>query len=1015
MKRGPIGASTALLASLVAIQPAYASPSVYTAAPDEPGAFTVSGKADGRADDTAAIQQAIDAAAEKGGGGIVFLPAGTYRISRTIFLWPGVRIFGIGEKRPTIVLGPRTPGFQKGVGHMVMFAGGRRERDPKDARPVAFAPPGSVPFNKDIPDANPGTFYSALGNIDFRIMDGNPAATAIRFHSAQHSFVSHVDFDIGSGLAGLYHVANEAEDLHFRGGRYGILAEKPSPAWPFALVDATFEGQRDAAIREHEAGLTLLNVAIRDTPVGIEIDRGYGDWLWGQDVRFENVSKAGVLISNENNVYTQIGFQNAVATHTPVFARFRESGKTVAGKGETYKVSSFTHGLTLPAFGQMGAYRTQVDAEPLSALPAPSAPAIRALPPVSDWVNARSLGAKGDNQSDDTAALQKAIDTHRVVYLPSGFYKVSDTLRLRPDTVLLGLHPSLTQIVLPDGSPGYAGVGAPKALVESASGGDAIVAGIGLNANGNNPRAAALLWKAGARSMVNDVKFQGGHGTNRFDGTRMDPYNNNATADPDAARRWDGQYASLWVTQGGGGTFANIWSPSTFAHPGILISDTTTPGRLIQASVEHHVRTEIGLNRVSNWELLAPQTEGEAGESGDAVALEIRNSSNILVANLHAYRVTRTRKAAPAAITLYNSQDIRFRNVHVNAESGVGTCDENGCATFLRLTKFPFENALRDVTHGLDVREREFAVLDVKAAPQPVAPVTFEGARIEKLADGFHSIGGGAVDAQGKLYFIDRQFQRIWSWSDSGKLEIVRDAALDPVNLTVDRSGNLLVLSSFGRNGTVYSLKPGSPDTELTVIAPRPAGKSGNAATVLPVNWWINGEFKDQIDPKTYAFTTLAEMFTRNMALPKAEEYASPDGSVVLPAWRVFAQGPADHRGLRFSDSLDSYGFIQGKPGARVFLTNASENRTYSGVVGAEGAVTGLKPFAERGGEGVASDAQGRVYVANGQVFVYSPEGQEVGRIDVPERPLQLVFGGEDGKTLYILTHHALYAARTGR
>ena len=40
-------------------------------------------------------------------------------------------------------------------------------------------------------------------------------------------------------------------------------------------------------------------------------------------------AKAAVIISNENNVYTQIGFENAVAASTPVFARFRESGKTL--------------------------------------------------------------------------------------------------------------------------------------------------------------------------------------------------------------------------------------------------------------------------------------------------------------------------------------------------------------------------------------------------------------------------------------------------------------------------------------------------------------------------------------------------------------------------------------------------------------------------------------------------------------------------------------------------------------
>ena len=117
------------------------------------------------------------------------------------------------------------------------------------------------------------------------------------------------------------------------------------------------------------------------------------------------------------------------------------------------------------------------------------------------------------------------------------------------------------------------------------------------------------------------------------------------------------------------------------------------------------------------WELLAPQTEEEGGESQDAVSLEIRDSRNILVANYHSYRVTRSLKPAPAAVKLYNSESIRFRNVHVNAESGLGFCDENGCATYLRASKYPYENTIQDVTHGLEVREREFATLDVPAPP----------------------------------------------------------------------------------------------------------------------------------------------------------------------------------------------------------------------------------------------------------------------------------------------------------
>jgi hypothetical protein len=817
-----------------------------------------------------------------------------------------------------------------------------------------------------------------------------------------------MDFDIGSGFAGVYMVGNEGQDLHFRGGRYGIVTEKPSPAWSFTLVDSSFEGQRSAGIREHEAGLTMLNVAFRNVPVGVEIDEGYGDWLFGENIRFDNVSHAGVVISNENNAFTQVSFLDSRASGTPVFARFRDSGRTVGHKG-AYKVDEFTYGRTLPGLGQLGTFETRFTAAPASAAPAAD-PVVRELPPTSEWTNVRALGVRGDAEADDTAALQAAIDQHRVLYFPSGFYMVSDTLRLRPDTVLIGLHPSTTQIRLAEESEGYQGVGAPKALIASAKGGDAIVSGIGISTGGVNRRATALLWKAGADSLVDDVKILGGHGTFQPDGTRFNPYDAYHAGDQDPRKRWDVQYPSFWVTDGGGGTFINLWAANTYAQAGFYISDTETPGRLLQLSAEHHGRLEIGLNRVRNWGLYGPQTEEEVGESKNAISLEIRNSSDILVANYHGYRVTRTVQPAHAAVVLQNVDNIRFRNVHVNAESGLGTRDKEGNpATFLRASKYPYENAIYDLTSALEVREREFTVLDVNANPAKPAP---QGPAVEKLAGGFWSIAGAAVDSRGKLYFIDRYFHRIYGWSARESLSIERDNTLDPVNLAIDASDNIVVLSSDGPEGTVYAFKPGSSAEQLTVIPPTAASAHDEARVAIPANYWNNGEFKDQYDPKTDHFTTLAEMFVRDAALVNQREYVSPDGSLALPAYPTFEQGPPNHLGTRWSNSLQSYGFVTAKPGDRVYVTNGSEIRTYRGTLGEGGAIVGLEPFANRGGESVAEGPDGKVYVANGQVFVYAPDGSELGRIDVPERPLQLLFGGEDGRTLFILTHHTLYSTR---
>src|SRR6201999_2158520 len=136
--------------------------------------------------------------------------------------------------------------------------------------------------------------------------------------------------------------------------------------------------------------------------------------------------------------------------------------------------------------------------------------------------------------------------------------------------------------------------------------------------------------------------------------------------------------------------------------------------------------------------------------------------------------------------------------------------------------KFPAENSIRDLTHHIDMREREFAVLDYPARPQASAPRDM-GNKVEKLEDGFYSISGAAVDARGKLYFADKHQQRIYGWSREQGLSIERDNPTDPVNLAFDTSGNLLVLSSLGAEGTLYSFKPGSPATEMTVIAPAAA------------------------------------------------------------------------------------------------------------------------------------------------------------------------------------------------
>ncbi|HLK69339.1 MAG TPA: glycosyl hydrolase family 28-related protein [Bryobacteraceae bacterium] len=934
--------------------------SYYPVRLDDPKALYVS---DG---DSTNIQKAIDQVQESTGQGIVFLREGRYRIAKTINVWPGIRVIGYGRTRPVLVLEANTPGYQNKdqERYLVFFAG---------SRPNTGGQPA---------DASPGTFYSAMSNVDVEIAEGNPGAVGVRGTYAQHCFLAHMDFHTGSGIAAVHDTGNVMEDVHFFGGRYGVLTRGPSPGWQFTAVDASFEGQTEAAIRETSpVGLTLIRPQFRSLPTAVAIDPNVLENLWIKDARLEDLSGPAFVIARAGNPRNEINMENVWCRGVPMFASFLESGRKVPGPSKIYEVKTFSHGLYYADIGAPGEMKDIIEASPLQAMPDPVPSDLIPLP-AEPWANIRSLGAKGDAVTDDTEVFRNAIANHRAIYVPSGKYVISDTLQLRPDTVLIGLHPSATQIDLLDRTAAFQGVGGPKPMVEAPQGGANIMIGIGVYTNGINPRAVGVKWMAGRDSLMNDVRFLGGHGTPNLDGGRASIYNNTHTADPDLNRRWDGQYPSLWVTAGGGGTFFDIWTPSTFAQSGMLISDTTTEGRIYQMSSEHHVRNEIQIHRASNWRIYALQTEEERGEGGFALPLEIADSSDLTIANMHIYRVISSFQPFPTAIQVSNSKNIRFRNMLCYTNSKVG-----------------FDNLITDLTHHVELRQRDFSWMTLSGnAPAPVVhqpAVLAPGAKIEKLAGGFYNVSGGAAAPDGDFYFVDAHRQRIYKWSNSTRqLTTVRDTPLDPVNLAFDKAGNLLVVSYQGQ-GIVYSFKPDAPGLQIRVLEEMPAAPRPGMSIVLPV-----GDYRAQQDRAT------------GEPASRTHHYLSPDGSTFISARNDFASGALSW-GVKSADVLRSFGLAKAMPGEPFYYTSEAEMTTWRGVPGPDGNFTGWKPFVQMGGEGVAVDAAGNVYLAAGQIYVYNPAGKLIDTIAVPERPLQLVFGGKDGQTLFIAARATLYSVRT--
>ena len=969
--------------------------SVYTQKPADTEAvyFTPENfgiKADGSMDVSDALQKALNRVKEQYNFGIVFLPEGTYKISKTIHIPNAVRLIGYGSKRPLVFLAKNSPGYQEEVSddkgkanYMFWFTGD-------------IVRPGETPR-----DAGAGTFYSAISNVDLKIEDGNPHAVALRTHFAQHSFVSNVDIWIGKGKAGLFDVGNEMENVRFFGGDYGIYTTKTSPSWQMMILNTYFEGQRKAAICTQEGGLTLVRLHAKRVPTVIEVNPERSDKIYMEDCTFEQVKQAGILIGNEGYSPNQLSMRNVVCNQVPVFIQFRESGKRVLGEGRIYHVKDFSYGVHVKDMAAVPRYDTHIEMETLKGMPQAPKNDIPAVPSMKSWVSVRDLGAKGDGVTDDTKAFQQAISRYDVIYVPQGWYVVSETLKLKDNTCMIGLNPVSTQLILLESTPAFSGFGAPKPLLESSVGGKNFVSGIGLNTGAYNYRAVGCKWMAGKDSYFNDVKFLGVHGTMDKGAVNKKPISRRGApkistpaepvADLGKDQAWDNQHWSLWVTNGGGGVFKDIWTASTYATNGLYVNNTSTEARIYAMSVEHHVRNEVRFNKVSNWKVYALQLEEETRESPDCQQIELQDCSNMLFANLYLFRVIRVSTPFPYAVRTWNCKDIEFYNMH----------------NFTQM-RFTTDLMCYDVNTEQDVRPWELTRLTITGKEARLNPLKAAPGKVERLATGFEYAEGITRDSKGNVYFSEQRMRRIYKWDvEKEQLSLVADLPWQPLSLACDTKDNLLVFfkyvpqpgnringkqesitelpdaagttfSHWGNSGFatwVYSIHPDNPEETIQMLNKVPMGSMKKVAkAIYPAHRWRDLHDFDSI----------------SVWQPK-DCFVAPDGVTIIPEYYDFA---------RSSSVLEA---IPGKP----FYAADEYNRLLARMdVNPDGTLTNLTHFVNQGEFGSAVDAEGNVYVGDGHVYVFNDKGERIDIIRMPERPTSLVVAGN---TLYIAARSSLY------
>lgn len=902
--------------------------------------------ADGSGDDTGALQQAINKVQETTRIGVVYIPEGRYRLSNTVFVWQGIRLIGYGRSRPVFVLAKNTPGFHEGARkYMVHFA---------DYRPQA-----GRPFS----DATELTFYSGMSNIDFELQDGNPGAVAVRFHVAQHCYLQYMDFHVGSAFAAMEDIGNQAHDINVYGGKYGIITKRTAPVWQFLLMDSSFEGQSEAAIHTMEVGFTLIRVRFAHMPVAIQIAPGEVEQLYGRDLHMEDIRTAALKHGNALNPHSEVTLTNVSCSDVPTFYR---GDQTTMASSRHYMVGRFTAGLMIGDDGREKGIMMWHQDDPLKQPARPASTDIPAPPPMSEWISVHTLGAKGDGKTDDTPALRAAIAKHKTLFFPMGTYRVTGSLELKRDTVLIGMNPGNTVISLANASPEFAGKGESIGVLVAPKGGKNIVSSIGIAPGTDNPRAAAAIWMAGRDSMLDDVSFPGsGFGTKYAD-----------TQGPD-----------LWIRDGGGGIFRGNWPHGTIASAGLRITNTSTPGKVYQMSVEHHMRVESQFHNVKNWEFYALQTEEENPAGARAIAMEIQNCRDLLFANTYMYRVSRTVLPKTYAIMTRNSDDIRFENMKVFSQ-----------------TRLSFDNAVLDEDSGVAVRAHFFTGFTVRKglkAPQalPLPAMFDKDSKLEKLASGFSNASGMTTDDGGRLYFTDASLRKVYRWNEADqKVEQIAETKGQPMVLGFAKPSTLLIVAY---EKAVYSLNIHENGAVLQPVEEK-AEKLPDTMLLLPVGLHnMLSIMRDLVEHRDYIYRQGS-----NTAVISVAENAHR-GYYYAPGTNTAIMAGGTWRPILQCSNLAPFA-----PGDERYVTSEDDGRTYRVKLENDGKLT-TGVFAERGGTSIVSDTGGNVYIAGDQVYVYDREGKQVGILELPERPGSLAFGGPDGRTLYIGARSSVYSIRT--
>lgn len=279
--------------------------------------------------------------------------------------------------------------------------------------------------------------------------------------------------------------------------------------------------------------------------------------------------------------------------------------------------------------------------------------------------------------------------------------------------------------------------------------------------------------------------------------------------------------------------------------------------------------------------------------------------------------------------------------------------------------------------------------LQIRAATEALHQLIAPDARLYRLHTGFRFTEGPAYAPDGTLIFSDIPADRLYRMHPDGKVEIFREPSGGANGNTIDPQGRLLTCEGFVNKRVT---RTDLPSGKVEVVASEYEGKPLNQPNDIIATKDGRIYFTDPVfgDPK---FKTQP---VEGVYLVK------PDGTLV----RVIAdeQNQPKPNGLALSPD-----------GKWLYTTDSQCNVLRVYEVLPDGSLKGGRDLAKMegkdgAGDGLRVDEKGNLWVTGPDgIWVFALDGTLLGRLQLPEVPANLCFGGSDGKHLFITARTSVY------